>query len=85
VWRRVTTARRRRQQLIGLSAAGHDAQGTPARFKWSAPSPEQGRFDDEEAAETTFRCTAASVALPLGLAISDGHCHRAFSELVACH
>lgn len=70
--------------VIALSAAGHDARGELARFKWSTSSPEQGRFEDDEAAETTFRCAAASVAVPLALEMSDGQCHKVFSELVAC-
>jgi hypothetical protein len=83
-WVGVTRTQAAVGELIGLSAAGHDAQGAPAKFKWSAPSPGQGRFDDEEAAETTFRCTSAAAVLPLGLAMSDGQCHKAFNELVAC-
>lgn len=83
-WIGVTRTRAAVGDLIGLSAAGHDARGEPARFRWSTPSPEQGRFDDADAAETSFRCAASAVALPLGLAMSDGQCHKAFSALVAC-
>jgi hypothetical protein len=83
-WIGVTRTRAAVGDRIGLTAAGHDARGEPARFKWSTPSPELGRFDDEDAAETSFRCATASAALPLGLAMSDGQCHKAFSELVAC-
>lgn len=83
-WIGVTRTRAAVGDWIGLSAAGHDARGEPARFKWSTPSPEQGRFDDADAAETSFRCAASAVALPLGLAMSDGQCHKAFSALVAC-
>lgn len=83
-WIGVTRTNAAVGEVIGLSAAGHDARGELARFKWSTSSPAQGRFDDDEAAETTFRCAAASVAVPLGLTMSDGRCHKIFSELVAC-
>jgi hypothetical protein len=83
-WFGVTRTRAAVGERIGLSAAGHDAYGAPAEFAWSTPSPATGRFDDEHAAETSFRCAAESVALPLGLALSDGRCKKELSALVAC-
>jgi hypothetical protein len=83
-WFGVTRTRAAIGERIGLRAAGHDAAGAPAQFQWSAPSPAMGRFDDEHAAETSFRCAAENVALPLGLSLSDGRCKKDLSELVAC-
>jgi hypothetical protein len=83
-WLGVTRTRAAVGERIGLRAAGHDAYGAPAQVQWSTPSPATGRFDDEHAPETSFRCAAESVALPLGLSLSDGRCKKDLSELVAC-
>jgi hypothetical protein len=83
-WFGVTRTRAAIGERIGLSAAGHDAEGAPAQFQWSTPAPAVGRFDDEHAAETSFRCAAQNVALPLGLSLSDGRCKKDLRELVAC-
>ena len=71
-------------ELIGVSAAGHDASGEPARFNWSTSAPEQGRFVDASAGETAFRCAAPNVAVPLSVSMSDGQCESRFSRLVTC-
>jgi hypothetical protein len=84
-WLGVTRTRAAIGERIGLHAAGHDSNGAPAAVEWSTPSPATGRFDDVHAAETSFRCAAESVALPLGLSLSDGRCKKELSELVACH
>ncbi len=71
-------------ELIGVSAAGHDAAGEPARFSWSTTAPESGRFADDRAADTSFRCAAPHVAVPLSVAMSDGQCQSRFTQLVSC-
>jgi hypothetical protein len=71
-------------ELIGVSAAGHDAAGEPARITWSTTTPEQGRFVDANAAETTFRCAAPNAALPVSVSMSDGQCEGRFSQVVSC-
>jgi hypothetical protein len=71
-------------ELIGVSAAGHDAAGKLARFNWSTSSPEQGRFSDANAAETTFSCAAPNATLPISVTMSDGQCEGRFSRLVSC-
>jgi hypothetical protein len=83
-WFGVTRTRAAVGDRIGLRAAGHDESGAPARVQWSTPSSAVGRFDDEHAAATSFHCAAESVALPLGLSLSDGRCKKQLSELVAC-
>lgn len=71
-------------ELIGVSAAGHDAAGDPAQFSWSTTAPETGRFTDARAANTSFRCAAPHVAVPLSVAMSDGQCQSRFTKLVSC-
>ena len=83
-WVGVSRTRAAVGEVIGVSAAGHDASGEPARLTWSTPSPEQGRFEDAHAGETSFRCASPSVALPLAVAMNDGRCDKQFSALVSC-
>ena len=71
-------------ELIGVSAAGHDAAGEPAQFSWSTTAPETGHFTDAHAANTSFRCAAPHVAVPLSVAMSDGQCQSRFTTLVSC-
>jgi hypothetical protein len=71
-------------ELIGVSAAGHDAAGEPARIAWSTSTPEQGRFIDATAGDTSFRCAAPNVAVPLSVALSDDRCLSQFTKLVSC-
>lgn len=67
-----------------LSASGHDAQGNPARFTWSAPAAALGAFSDERAGETTFRCQGRAAKVPLKVTMSDGVCTRDFTQVVSC-
>jgi hypothetical protein len=83
-WIGVTRTSAALGELIGVSAAGHDAAGGPARFNWSTSAPEQGRFIDAHAAETTFSCAAPNAALPVSVSMSDGQCEGRFSRLVSC-
>jgi hypothetical protein len=71
-------------ELIGVSAGGHAAAGEPARFSWSTSASEQGHFIDESANNTSFRCAAPNVAVPLSVALSDGQCQSQLTKLVAC-
>jgi hypothetical protein len=83
-WVGVTSTSAAIGELIGVSAAGHDAAGDPARIVWSARAPEQGRFIDATAGETAFRCAAPNAAVALSVALSDGSCQSQLTKLVAC-
>jgi hypothetical protein len=83
-WVGVTRTSAASGELIGVSAAGHDAAGEPARIAWSTSAPEQGRFIDATAGDTSFRCAAPNVAVPLSVALSDDQCQSQFTKLVSC-
>lgn len=71
-------------QDISVSAAGHDAQGQPARFDWSTAQPGLGTFAEPHASSTSFRCRAAGQALPLIVSISDAECQKQLFHSVTC-
>lgn len=69
---------------ISVSAAGHDAQGQPARFDWSTDEPGSGTFAEPHASSTSFRCRTPGQALPLIVSISDTDCQKQLFHRVSC-
>lgn len=71
-------------ERIEVAAAAHDAEGKPARLRWSTPTPALGEFASPEATQTTFQCRSAGEDLALELVASDGQCAQHTRQLVAC-
>jgi hypothetical protein len=69
---------------IVVSAAGHGAEGKPARFAWATAVPAFGRFADPNAAGTSFRCQSAGQEQLLTVTIRDGECQKQLSHSVSC-
>jgi len=71
-------------EIIGLSAAGHDAAGEPAQFAWSDGAPTRGAFAEPDAASTSFHCLAAAEQIPLTVTINDGQHTKQVTQMVDC-
>ena len=83
-WMFVTRTSAAIGELIGVSAAGHDATGKPAQFTWSAAASAPGAFVEPTAATTSFRCQAAAEQIPLTVTLSDGVHTQQVTQTVAC-
>lgn len=72
-------------ETIELSVSGFDSTGTPARVTWSEPGAAYGSISERHAAQTTFRCEAASDAIALSAVVSGDGCSRRVQVTVGCY
>jgi hypothetical protein len=72
-------------ETIDLRVSGFDTTGAPARVTWSVQASQYGSISEKHAAQTTFRCDAASDVVPLFAVVTGDGCSRRIQVNVACY
>lgn len=72
-------------ETIELSVSGFDSTGAPAHVTWAGSATAYGSISEGHAPRTTFRCEAASDAIPLSAVVSGDGCSRRVQVTVGCY